>query len=238
MTFYSDFAGHYDDVFPCRPATTSFLDRRLPDTGRVLDIGCGTGGHLATLTTGARTGLGIDPDPGMIAESARRHPGLAFLPLGMEELDGLPSGDFNGVVCIGNVLAHLADDKLERFVAEVARLLAPGGVWIFQTVNFDPILRRRTHVFPEIELPAAGLVFRREYRDIEPGHLVFATELTGPEGVVFAGTTELYPRTAEAYRAAHASGPWGACGHYADWSETPYRAGVDSGSIFVWRRGA
>ncbi len=72
MAFYADFAGHYDKIFPFRPAVAAFLDHWMPATGRILDVGCGTGSYCAALDKTGRQTLGIDLDPGMIGEAALR----------------------------------------------------------------------------------------------------------------------------------------------------------------------
>ncbi|MFT7699074.1 MAG: 2-polyprenyl-3-methyl-5-hydroxy-6-metoxy-1,4-benzoquinol methylase, partial [Candidatus Krumholzibacteriia bacterium] len=133
MAFYSDFAGHYETVFPFRPKTFEFLDKWLPNEGRVLDVGCGTGAYCARLASEGRHTLGIDLDPGMITEAERLYPSDRFQILGMEEVGLLPSEGFSGVICIGNVLSHLPTGRLAAFIMDIHKLLAPGGIWVFQT---------------------------------------------------------------------------------------------------------
>ena len=150
MAFYSDFAGHYEKIFPFRQGVAAFLDQWLPAGGRILDVGCGTGHYCAALDQAGRRSLGIDLDPGMIREAERLHPDGEFRILGMEEIGLLPAGGFAGIFCIGNVLPHLPANQLAGFLVDVQSLLEPGGVWIFQTVNFDPILGEEDFIFPEM----------------------------------------------------------------------------------------
>ena len=132
MAFYSDFAGHYEKIFPYREGVFAFLDQWLPRSGRVLDVGCGTGRYCGKLNQAGRACVGIDLDPGMIGEAERLNPGADFQILGMEEIHLLAAGTFTGVMCIGNVLPHLPAGRLAAFLMDVKQLLAPGGVWIFQ----------------------------------------------------------------------------------------------------------
>ena len=76
MAFYADFAGHYEKIFPFRPAVAAFLDHWLPAEGRVLDIGCGTGHYCAALDGTGRQAIGVDLDPGMIREASLAHHAL------------------------------------------------------------------------------------------------------------------------------------------------------------------
>lgn len=236
MAFYADFAGHYDEVFPARPDVVAFLERALPPTGRLLDVGCGTGAFCGQLAGPDRPCLGIDLDPGMIDQAEARHPGVDFRILGMQEIGLLPAGEFSSVICLGNVLPHLPLASLPGFLSAVHRLLQPGGAWVFQTVNFDPILQRRGHVFPVIRVPESGLAFHRAYENITPGSLDFVTALTDPDRVVFRGRESLYPLSSASYRAMHIPSQWQPVLHDGDFNGRPFDPATDSGSVWVWRR--
>ena len=236
MAFYSDFAGHYEKIFPFRRGVAVFLDNWLPAEGRILDIGCGTGRYCAALDQTGRSSLGIDLDPGMISEAERIHPEGEFRILGMEDIGLLPAGGFAGIFCIGNVLPHLPAKRLADFLVDVKSLLKPGGVWIFQTVNFDPIMSEEDFIFPEINLPTDQLTFLRWYEDITTHRLVFHTSLAGPMGEIFAGEVTLYPRNSGDYGVGHKAAGFEKLGHFADFSGQGFHPGENSGSVFVWRK--
>ncbi|MBK6734591.1 MAG: class I SAM-dependent methyltransferase [bacterium] len=236
MAFYTDFAGHYDEVFPLRGDVLKFLERELPAEGKVLDVGCGTGACCGHLTKPGRTCLGIDLDPGMIAQAESRYPEAEFRILGMQEVGLLPTGGFAAVICLGNVLPHLPLASLPGFLAAVHRLLRPGGAWVFQTVNFDPVLERKSHVFPIIRVPGNGLAFHRAYENITPGRMEFVTALTDPDRIIFRGREILYPLTSVSYRALHPADRWTPVLHHADFNGRPFEPESDSGSIWAWRR--
>jgi SAM-dependent methyltransferase len=235
MAFYTDFAGHYEKIFPFRQGVADFLDQWLPLSGRILDVGCGTGRYCAALDRTGRRTLGIDLDPGMIREAEGIHPKGEFSILGMEDIGLLPAGGFAGIYCIGNVLPHLPAYRLAGFLAEVKKLLEPGGVWIFQTVNFDAILGEEDFIFPEINLPSGPLTFLRWYEDIRTDRLVFHTSLAGPQGEIFAGEVPLFPRTSGDYSLAHKAEGFQKLGHFADFAGGGYHPRENSGSVFVWR---
>ncbi|RKZ11821.1 class I SAM-dependent methyltransferase [bacterium] len=236
MAFYSDFAGHYETVFPFRTGTAAFLQKWLPDKGRVLDVGCGTGAYTRHLKTVGRHGMGVDLDPGMIAQAQQADPGGDYRIMGMEDLEHLEAGSFSGIFCIGNVLPHLPAEQVATFLGHVHRLLEPQGRWLLQTVNFDPLLERTRYDFPVIGDQVKGIAFHRSYRDIVPGRLEFATSLEVAGEVVFQASTTLYPRTSGDYRSAHTAAGFKPLVHVADWSERRFLPGTNSGSIFVWER--
>ncbi len=235
MAFYSDFAGHYEKIFPYREGVFKFLDQWLPRTGRILDIGCGTGRYCAELSKSGRQTVGIDLDPGMISQAEELNPGGNFRIIGMEDIRLLPAGSFDGIVCIGNVLPHLPAGRLAAFLMDVKELLAPGGVWIFQTVNFDPILKCDDFVFPELQFPDADLTFLRWYEDIRLDQLTFHTSLMGPDGEIFGGDVVLYPCTSVDYLLGHLNAGFGKLGHFSDFSGQGFDPAKNSGSVYVFR---
>jgi 2-polyprenyl-6-hydroxyphenyl methylase/3-demethylubiquinone-9 3-methyltransferase len=107
---------------------------RIPGRA-VLDVGCG-GGFLAEEF--ARDGFevtGIDPSAKSVA-AARKHAAESGLDIryevGRGEAMPFPDGTFDLVACC-DVLEHV--DDLERVIREVSRLLKPGGVFLYDTVN-------------------------------------------------------------------------------------------------------
>jgi SAM-dependent methyltransferase len=113
------------------PATARYQARvtayLTPET-RVLDLGCGRGGIVERL---GATGhwCGVDPDEGSLQE--HRTPAL---PRACAEATHLPFADgVFDLVTSSWVLEHLPDPALT--LAEIARVLRPGGRFIFLTPN-------------------------------------------------------------------------------------------------------
>ena len=110
--------------------------RSLDPAGKVIiDVGCG-GGLMAEEV--ARLGahvIGIDPAAASIA-TARRHAAAGGLAIDYRTGSGelLPAGDAcaDAVYCV-DVLEHVAD--LDAVIAETARVLRPGGLYLFDTIN-------------------------------------------------------------------------------------------------------
>ena len=102
---------------------------------RTLDVGCG-GGLLAEEFAQLGCAVtGVDPSPKSI-EVAREHAAIAGFDIDYREASGesLPfaDGEFPVVYCC-DVLEHV--DDVGRTVNEIARVLEPGGVFLFDTIN-------------------------------------------------------------------------------------------------------
>ena len=95
---------------------------------RVLDIGCGEG-QIARVAqrVGAELVVGVDPTAAQVLEAARRAGGPTYA---RAEASTLPcaDGSFDAVIaCL--VFEHIVD--VDSAIAEVGRVLAPGGRFLF-----------------------------------------------------------------------------------------------------------
>jgi 2-polyprenyl-6-hydroxyphenyl methylase/3-demethylubiquinone-9 3-methyltransferase len=124
------------------PARFPYLRRTMTDTlgidpagTRVLDVGSG-GGLLAEefAALGCRV-TGVDPSSKSVA-AARAHAANSGLEIEYVEGSGeaLPfeTGSFDVVYCC-DVLEHV--DDVGKTIAEIARVLKPGGAFLFDTIN-------------------------------------------------------------------------------------------------------
>ncbi|MGC4867659.1 class I SAM-dependent methyltransferase [Micromonospora sp. DT53] len=90
---------------------------------RVLDLGAGTGKLSATLVAVGADVVAVEPDPAMLTELRRALPAVSALP-GSAESIPLPDASVDAVLA-GNAL-HWFDMAVAG--AEIARVLAPGGI--------------------------------------------------------------------------------------------------------------
>jgi ubiquinone biosynthesis O-methyltransferase len=123
------------------PARLAFFDPMI-GTWRnkaVLDLGCGGGFMSEALSKRGASVTGIDPSIAAI-EAAQRHANANGLPIkyrvGGGESLGLADATFDVVVCV-DVLEHVSD--LDRVLREIRRVLRPGGVFLFDTINRNPL---------------------------------------------------------------------------------------------------
>jgi SAM-dependent methyltransferase len=125
-TIAVDYAEHFRDEMAALPVELSVLSlfASVVD-GPVLEVGCGTGLATAELVRRGVDVSGVDLSPGML-EVARRHlPDVRFEVGSMLELPHT-DGAFGGVMAWYSTI-HIPDDLLPTALAELARVLRPGG---------------------------------------------------------------------------------------------------------------
>jgi ubiquinone/menaquinone biosynthesis C-methylase UbiE/DNA-binding MarR family transcriptional regulator len=90
------------------------------------DLGCGTGGLIQALAPAARTVVGVDREPEMLAAAASRLADAPNVTLRVGELEALPLDDRSLDVAFLVLVLHLIPDP-RRVLSEAARVLRPGG---------------------------------------------------------------------------------------------------------------
>jgi 2-polyprenyl-3-methyl-5-hydroxy-6-metoxy-1,4-benzoquinol methylase len=147
-----------------RPFFETFVDRYA--VRRAVDAGAGTGFHSLLL---ARLGVemtAVDASADMLSR-ARAHAASMSLSVSAVHASLLDLGRHvtipqDALLCMGNTLAHVpAPDERDAVLAQFRQVLAPGGVLLIQTLNFDRIMKEETHRLNVKE--AGGVAFVREY---------------------------------------------------------------------------
>ncbi len=235
MAFYSDFADHYEAIFPFSPAVYDFLTHYLsPPPAAVLDVGCGTGHYTERLAQDGFDAVGIDLDPAMIAYADQHYERAEFRVMNMLEIATLRR-EFDGAVCIGNTAAHLTQAEFARFLDQVREILVLRGIWILQVMNWDYVLEQERVAFPTLAGEGAA-VFHREYREISDRYVTFVTRLEVEGETIFEETTPLYPLRSAAIAALHAGRGFRLIAHTGSYSGDPFDPNTFSANIFVFER--
>jgi ubiquinone/menaquinone biosynthesis C-methylase UbiE len=131
-----EFAASYD-AYEHDPYETCFtysrmrleeaLDEYLPRVAggqSALDVGCGTGHHLRILSARGFEVTGVDGSGAMLEKAREISPSAALHEADVADLP-FPDTSYDLALCI-EVLRYLPDP--ERCIAEIARVLRPGGV--------------------------------------------------------------------------------------------------------------
>jgi 2-polyprenyl-6-hydroxyphenyl methylase/3-demethylubiquinone-9 3-methyltransferase len=124
----------------------------------VLEIGCGGGRICEQLARRKATMVGIDLSEGALAE-ARAHAQQSKLGhvihYEQSSAEELPyaDGSFSVIICF-DVLEHVRD--LNATITEIARVLAPGGIFVFDTIN-RTLIARTVLIWYGEHFPSGGL---------------------------------------------------------------------------------
>lgn len=144
-----------------------FVASQLPDSARVLDVPCGTGRHAVALAERGFQVAGLDISEAVLARARESGPDLDFRQGDMRELPW-PDGSFDAVLNLWTAFGYFETrDEDERVMAEFARVLAPGGVLVLDTINQAALLRGfRPQSFQEVD---GVLVLEEHAHDIVTG---------------------------------------------------------------------
>jgi SAM-dependent methyltransferase len=240
MSFYSQFAACYEQVFPFREEVYGFLLNHAGSAGSsVLDVGCGPGHYCGRFVHDGYRATGIDLDEAMINEARLNYSEAKFLRLDMRSANSAGNG-FRCIYSIGNVLAHLRREDLFSFLETVHAMLVPGGCWIMQVMNWDALPASADYSFPEktITSPGGVAVFRRSYTSIGPESLKFSFSLQNASSEkLFDEQLDLYPVTCKDYLLLHDAAGFRNLAAYSDFSLSPVRPVPGSGLVMVFMKG-
>jgi 2-polyprenyl-6-hydroxyphenyl methylase/3-demethylubiquinone-9 3-methyltransferase len=158
LDIYDDVAADWwsDDIRWVRtlknlvPGRLAWFDRHIDwDAKMVLDLGCAGGFMAEAMTNKGAKVTGIDPAAQAIAAATARAEQMdqtIQYNVGVGENLPYPDDYFDAVVCV-DVLEHVAD--LNKVLTEVARVLKPGGLFLYDTINRNPIARLATITIAE-----------------------------------------------------------------------------------------
>jgi SAM-dependent methyltransferase len=118
----------------------------------ILELGCGTGNDAARLAGEGYAVTAIDVSGEAVAQARAKFGSLArFIVADMTQRLPFPDGSFDAVM--SNVALHMFPDGVTRAVfAQVARLVRPGGLFVFHVNSLeDRPLRARNLPARELE---------------------------------------------------------------------------------------
>lgn len=159
---YARSADFYDLVYAGKPyadeaaAVHARIQAHLRSGGNaLLDVGCGSGGHLAHLRAHYRA-EGLDLDDGLLRIARDRYPDVVFHQGEMESFD--LRRRFDAVICLFSAIGYVrTEEALRRTLANFARHLRPGGVavvepWLTPDVFTPGRLHLSANETPELKV--------------------------------------------------------------------------------------
>jgi SAM-dependent methyltransferase len=125
----------HDPKFVSQHWSAYAFARPLVAGKRVLEVGFGEGYGANFLAAAAAEVIGVDIAPGNIDRAAAKYPraNLRFQRIADQHLP-FPNAAFD-VVCSFQVIEHIPEPNLPQYLAEIARVLAPTGVFAVSTLN-------------------------------------------------------------------------------------------------------
>jgi SAM-dependent methyltransferase len=217
---YDQIADIYLEIFPLNQAFLRFLPDYLPGPGAaVLDLGCGPGDYVDTLSRSGYRAVGIDSSQQMITQAQAQKQGR-FHHYAFDEINQL-TGTFDCVYCVGNSLSYLSEDALPSFLKDMQRLLKKAGHFILQVVNWDQHDKIRASNFPVNHL-SAGRTFHRRYEWIDRAEVIFHTEIRKENEIIGTWAAPLYPKYTSAVADALQTAGLSIGGQFGDYQKSPF----------------
>ncbi len=158
------------------------IQERRPGARTLLDVACGTGGHLRHLSR-LYEAEGLDLDPEILAVAAEHCPGV---PLHVGDMTDFDLGRrFDAVVCLFSSIGYARTlEGLHGALAAMARHLEPGGVLLVEPwLSPDDWLTGKPHLLvvdePELKIARVNTSGRDGRLSIVEFHYLVGT----PESV-------------------------------------------------------
>lgn len=110
-------------------------------SSKLLDIGCGTGNHVANLGSKGYEIIGIDVSPSMIEEAKEKYPQYNFQIADAENSNTFQPNTFTHITCLYFTIYYFKNRH--QILQNIYNWLMPGGYFIVHLVDrnmFDPIL--------------------------------------------------------------------------------------------------
>jgi SAM-dependent methyltransferase len=185
--FFSDFylRAYADDERQSEAEAQALAAVRLagcPRGGDVLDVPCGFGRHSVPLARAGYRVVGVDRSEELLAEAKRRADGEDWPQLVRADYRELPfaDGSFDAALNLFTSLGYLGDEEDTRALAEIRRVLRPGGRLVIETLHRDRLVRQ----FRE-----------QDWRLLGHGRLLLEQRTFDPAGGVAQTTQTLIDRT-------------------------------------------
>jgi ubiquinone/menaquinone biosynthesis C-methylase UbiE len=113
-----------------------------PEGGDLLDVPCGFGRHSVPLAKAGYRVVAVDRSQALLDEARRRAGGDRWPKLVRADYRGLPLPDesFDAALNLFSSLGYLGDEDDTRVLAEIRRVLRPGGRLVIEIMHRDALV--------------------------------------------------------------------------------------------------
>ncbi|MFN2354567.1 MAG: class I SAM-dependent methyltransferase [Desulfopila sp.] len=156
-----------------------FYSQRLPDNGKVLELGCGTGRLTRLLAAKCRHITGIDISAGML-DKAQQKPGadISYHQMDMTEISFAEC--FNAIIIPYNTLNMLGDPaKIQKCLALCRKHLCPAGSLLLQLYHPHPTTvagKEKIFQFTILEDDSGGKIIKETLKSYDREHATLQLE--------------------------------------------------------------
>ncbi len=169
---YDDWYGDVTDV----DATVSRMVDVAGPTGRVLELGVGTGRLAVPMAQAGLDVAGIDSSDAMLARLAARDTEHLVSSICGDMIDDLPDGPFDAVLVAYNTIFNVLDEAGQRRLFErVAERLSPNGAFVVEAF------------VPGDDMAVDGTSSEVRVRSMAVDHVVLSVSMHRPEDQVAEG---------------------------------------------------
>ena len=144
---------------------------------RVLDLGCGAGRLATYLRPLVEEYVGVDVSRHMVEHCRRAFKELEFIQGDMRSMPQIENDSFDTVFAVANLFDAVSHAERLEVLAEVRRILAPGGLLVFSAHNRNyreagdaPRLGRHRNPLTQMRLLLDYLQASSNHRRIKPFH--------------------------------------------------------------------
>ena len=133
---FDDIGERYDDAFEDRTEQMKSLEwmlSNLPPGSKTLDIGCGPGTIVATISERGHDALGIDVSPVMVSAAQKKAPLARFEVADFVSWSAAP-GTFDGITMYFALIPNVSQQDIRDAVAKVHTMLKNGGLFVYASV--------------------------------------------------------------------------------------------------------